>query len=148
MRNEILSLDLKRPIQVRTGDYRRQWMDAKIVYVSMEDVGQDEDGKAIQGLSFSVDFGDGLAQRVTDAFGWSSEEWRYKEKCCEQCKWCSKEGGDIVPYGSTTATLPEGYVCDCPYMPEEIEVPNDETNEGRECRYHEFVTQMEKMEEC
>lgn len=73
------SLDLKRSIQVRTGDYRRQWMDAKIVYVSMEDVGQDEDEKAIKGLSFSVEFGDGFAQRVTDAFGWSREEWRYKE---------------------------------------------------------------------
>ena len=132
------SLDLKRPIQVRMGDYRRQWMDAKIVYISMEDVGQDEDEKAIKGLSFSVEFGDGTTQRVSDAFGWSSEEWRYKEKCCEQCKWDSIEGGDIVPYGATTVTLPQGHVCDCPDMGEEIEIPYDTTNGGRECEYHEF----------
>ena len=71
------SLDLKIPIQVRTGDYRRQWTDAKIVHVSMEDVGQDEDEKEIKGLSFSVELGDGLTQKVSDAFGWGSEDWRY-----------------------------------------------------------------------
>jgi len=71
------SLDLKIPIQVRTGDYRRQWTDAKIVYVSMEDVGQDEDEKVIKGLSFSVEFGEGLTQKVSDAFGRGNEDWRY-----------------------------------------------------------------------
>jgi len=116
-----------------------QRTDTKIVYVSMEDVGEDEDEKVIKGLSFSVEFGDGLTQRVSDAFGWGNEDWRYKEKCCEQCRWDLIEGGDIVPYGATTATLPEGHVCDCPYMDENVEVPYDETNGGRDCPYHEFT---------
>jgi len=75
-------LDLKRPILIRTGDYKRKWVDAKIIYVCIDDVGEDENGQPLKGLSFSVEF-DGCTQRISDAFGWGSDDWQYKEKCCE-----------------------------------------------------------------
>lgn len=74
------SLELNKPIQVRTGDYRRKWLDAKIFHVTMEQVGSDDDDNPIYGLSFSVEFIDeSTIQRVTDAFGWSKDEWRYTD---------------------------------------------------------------------
>lgn len=129
------TLTIDRDIQVRTGDFRREWKDAKITNVTMEDVDEDENGNTVKGLSFTVKFNDNCIQRVSDAFGWAAGEWRYKEKCCEQCKWHSIEGGDTVPYGSTTATLPEEMVCNCSEMDEEIDIPYDETNGGKECDY-------------
>ena len=137
-------LKLTAPIQVRTGDYRRKWVDARITSVKPEQFpeyyGDDEDEAPLRlGLSFNVEYedddGQTYCQHVADAFGWSADNWRYKEKCCEQCAWSSKEGGDVVPYGSTTATLPAGVTCECPDMPEVIEVPYDETNGGKSCDY-------------
>lgn len=139
----VQSIDLTKPIQVRTGDYRRKWVDVKITHVGIGVVGYDADEGAVYGLSFSVKFlgeeDKGCVQHVSDAFGWGSEEWRYKEECCEQCKFCSKTGGDIVHYGSTTATLLEGYECDCPDMPEDVEDPYSYTEGGTKCTYHKFA---------
>ena len=127
------TLMIDRDIQIRTSDPKRRWRDAKIISVIMEDV--DKNGIAVKGLSFTVKFNDECTQKVSDAFGWCAGEWRYKERCCEQCQWHSIEGGDTVPYGSTTATLPEEIVCNCPDMDEEIDIPYDETNGGKECNY-------------
>lgn len=129
------TLIIDKDIQIRTRDPRRRWRDAKIISVTMEDVDKNENGNAVKGLSFTVKFNDGCTQKLSDAFGWNAGEWRYKEKCCEQCEWHSIEGGDTVPYGSTTATLPEEIVCNCPDMDEEIDIPYDETNGGIDCDY-------------
>lgn len=40
-------------------------------------------------------------------------------------------GGDTVPYCSTTATLAEEIICNCPDMDEEIDIPYEETNGGK-----------------
>lgn len=135
------SLDLNKKIQVKTGDYRRKWVDAKVVYVRLDDVCDCDDDEIItKGISFGVKFltEDGQ-QYIHDAFGWNSSNWRYKEKCCELCKWREKDGGDAVPYGSTTVNLPEYTYCVCPSVSdEEIENICENTNYGENCNYHEF----------
>lgn len=69
-------LKVNEVIQVRTGDYRRKWTDAKITHVWVQP----------HGLSFDVEFlGEdaGLKQHVLDAFGLSAEDWRYKPAVVE-----------------------------------------------------------------
>ena len=130
-------LEISRLIQVYTGNHKKVWKDVKIISVIMEDVDVDNDGKPIKGISFLAEFEDGSRQKILGAFGLSRYQWRYKEKSCEQCKWYLIEGGDSVPYGSSTVSLPEGIVCDNPDM-ENIEIPYDETDGGKECVYFEW----------
>lgn len=138
-------LKLDKDIQVYTG----KWMDVKVVSVAMTDV-VDFEGNQIKGLSFVAKFEDGCMQTVTDAFGFGADQWRYKEKCCEQCKWHDIEGGDAVPYGSGTAMLPENIICNCPEMSEDdIEEFYEITNGGKECKFfkEEYQDEVEEVED-
>lgn len=132
-------LELDRPMEVRTGDYRRKWMEAQVISVCIDDVGEDEDGNVIKGLSFSVKFiEDGCTQRLSDAFGWNRENWRYKDegKCCDECVHLESDGGDAVPYGSTTANLPECKYCVCPDVSEDdIDAYCEATDFGKKCHH-------------
>lgn len=74
------NINLERAIQIKAGDYRQQWLDATITNISLEAVGVDEGGKTVEGISFSVRFNDGCTQRITDAFGLSKDDWRYKSR--------------------------------------------------------------------
>lgn len=130
-------LDLKRPIQVRSGDYRQTFLDAIITSVSLDQVGEDEGGKPIMSISFSVDFPtDGGCQHVADAFGFNRESWRYTDtgKSCAECTFFEKDGGDPVPYDLTTVNLPECRYCVCPDVSEDdIDAYCEATDFGKTC---------------
>lgn len=52
------------------------------------------------------------------------------QKDCDNCKWMEIEGGDVVPYGSTTATMPDYEVCNA-------DIPEDkQTDEYYESIMH------------
>lgn len=132
-------MDLERPIQVKSGDCRQTFLDAVITSVSLEPVGEDEDGKLIMGISFSVSFlKDGGRQHVLDAFGFNRESWRYADtgNSCAECTLLEKDGGDLVTYGSTTVNLPECKYCVCPDVSEDdIDADCEATDLGKTCHH-------------
>ncbi len=75
-------IDLSRPIQVVTGDYRNAWMDAKITSFKVED-SNDPESEDIVEVSFGVEFEDGCTQWVQDIYGWNRSKWRYKDVTTE-----------------------------------------------------------------
>lgn len=82
----------------------------------------------------TVMFNDFSTTTIEDIFGIGGDFWRYKEKCCEQCIYCSSEGGDSVPFGMCNCATPEYYICNCEYVSEED--PYDELNGGSLCKYY------------
>lgn len=139
-----MTIDFTKTIQVcycKRGMTR--WVTGVVSSVSLaEETFDDTDpktGELRKGVIMNILFATQLGGvTINDAFGFGADNWRYKEKCCEQCRFASKEGGDIVPYGSTTCTTPEGWVCEHGEM-EDAENPYDDTQGGKECKYHEFI---------
>jgi hypothetical protein len=87
MRKELQSFDshkgivrVGQVIQVKTGDYRRQFMDAEVVGLwQVEHV--DEDGEKFFETDMSVRFlEDGLNQYVANIDGWNRNEWRIERE--------------------------------------------------------------------
>lgn len=130
-------LQLNKEIQVLRWRTKRIWEDAKVIHVTLEEIIISvKDEEKVEVLSCAVEFADGCTQAITDVFGIGSDDWRYKEKCCEQCKWHDVEGGDSVPYGMGTTCLPAFTICNCPDMSEEeIEDAYENTNGGAECNF-------------
>lgn len=129
-------LQLSKEIQVLRWSPKRKWEDAKVTHAMLEEISVEAEEKKVEVLSCEVKFADGCTQVITDVFGMGSDDWRYKEKCCEQCKWQDVEGGDSVPYGMGTTCLPTFITCNCPDMSEEeIEDAYENTNGGAECNF-------------
>ena len=74
-------LDLTKPIQVKTGDYRQKWTDAKILNIGI-DVHQYDDNAWVE-MNANVEFIEGedrgSIQHINDLKGLYGEVWRYKE---------------------------------------------------------------------
>lgn len=88
-------IDISKPIEVRTGDYRREWQLAKVTAFGVDMVHcqncdeweleeeKDEEfsyhrGDKHANVWVSVEFEDGCVQRLSDIFGRDKDEWRYK----------------------------------------------------------------------
>jgi len=143
MKNRVVqSIDLTGPIQVHVDNI---WKNAAIISVSMEDVVSDFEDNTMLCLSFDVIYDEGLGSKhISDAFGYGYDLWRYRKRCCEQCLYHSTEGGDIIPWGSSTTTTPFNIICECNNSWVELEEyegaelyedPVDYSNGGKDCKH-------------
>lgn len=72
------------------------------------------------------------------------------EKRCDNCEWFHEEGGDLVPYGSTTARLPDEVFCEHECLDEmsdeEVEAWFEEyVYENKPCEHWQFSDREEDI---
>lgn len=84
-------LDLTKSIEVKTGDYKQKWTDAKIINIGVN-VYQFDDSCAWTEMNADIEFTEGEdkgnTQYIYDLERSYDKEWRYKEKIkdCFSCR--------------------------------------------------------------
>ena len=141
------TIDLRKPIQIRAmrNDRSQYWLDAVIVAFSLEAVDEDDQGKEYLDLSFDAQYDDGGVLRIAkvpEIFGWGyGTTWRYKEKCCEQCKWSQAESDMMITYSVDGTKNPAIYICTSPAVPEDMAAPAVSADDGADCPHFEEDSQ-------
>lgn len=116
-----MSINLEKKIQVLNGG---KYENADVISVGLLQNGN---------TYMVVRFNDFTERTIVDIFGTGYDTWRYTERLCEQCIYDEIEGGDAVPYGSSTVYTPEWHVCNCPKV--DLEDPYEELEGGSKCEH-------------